>query len=157
VTGDLSEFVRIRKDFVMNRVWDIINDTIAHIRELRVFRSFRMRIFLLMLIIGIVPIIIVQSAILNNYETRAVSVRTDEVSNQLMVIANHLLIYNYLQDTNSEIINAELDQLSSLYDGRVLIINSNFSVVKDTYGLSEGKTVISKEVIECFKGKIATN
>lgn len=157
MTGDLSEFVRIRKDFVMNRVWDIINDTIVHIRELRVFRSFRMRIFLLMLIIGIVPIIIVQSAILNNYETRAVSVRTDEVSNQLMVIANHLLIYNYLQDTNSEIINAELDQLSSLYDGRVLIINSNFNVVKDTYGLSEGKTVISKEVIECFKGKIATN
>ena len=96
VTGDLSEFVRIRKDFVMNRVWDIINDTIAHIRELRVFRSFRMRIFLLMLIIGIVPIIIVQSAILNNYETRAVSVRKDEVSNQLMVIATHLLIYNYL-------------------------------------------------------------
>ena len=141
----------------MNRVWDIINDTIAHIRELRVFRSFRMRIFLLMLIIGIVPIIIVQSAILNNYETRAVSVRTDEVSNQLMVIANHLLIYNYLQDTNSEIINAELDQLSSLYDGRVLIINSNFNVVKDTYGLSEGKTIISEEVIKCFKGTNAVN
>ncbi len=157
MTGDLPGFVLIRKDFVMNRVLDIFNDTITQIRELRIFRSFRVRVFLLMLIIGIVPSIIVQSAILNNYETRAVSVRTDEVSNQLMVIANHLLIYNYLQDTNSEIINAELDQLSSLYDGRVLIINSNFNVVKDTYGLSEGKTVISKEVIECFKGSVATH
>ena len=157
MTGKVPGFVLIRKGFVMNRVLDIFNDTIAQIRELRVFRSFRVRVFLLMLIIGIVPSIIVQRAILNNYETRAVSVRTDEVSNQLMVIANHLLIYNYLQDTNSEIINAELGQLSSLYDGRVLIINSNFNVVKDTYGLSEGKTVISKEVIECFKGAIATS
>ena len=141
----------------MNNIPEFIKTMIAQIRRLRVFRSFRVRIFLLMLLIGIVPSVIVQSAILNNYETRAVSVRTDEVSNQLMVIANHLLIYNYLQDTSSEIINAELDQLSSLYDGRVLIINSNFNVVKDTYGLGEGKTIISKEVIECFKGKIATN
>ena len=141
----------------MNKGMEFIKNLIVQIRGLRIFRSFRIRIFLLMLIIGIIPSVIVQSAILNNYETRAVSVRTDEVSNQLMVIANHLLIYNYLQDTNSEIINAELDQLSSLYDGRVLIINSNFNVVKDTYGLSEGKTIISKEVIKCFKGETATN
>lgn len=151
----MSDFVLIRKGFVMNNVLDTIKTIIARLRKLRVFRSFRVRVFLLMLIIGIVPSVIVQRAILNNYETRAVSVRTDEVSNQLMVIANHLLIYNYLQDTNSEIINAELDQLSSLYDGRVLIINSNFNVVKDTYGLSEGKTIISEEVIRCFKGETA--
>jgi len=141
----------------MNKEMEFIKNIFAQIRELRLFRSFRIRIFLLMLIIGIIPSVIVQRAILSSYETRAVSVRTDEVSNQLMVIANHLLIYNYLQDTNSEIINAELDQLSSLYDGRVLIINSNFNVVKDTYGLSEGKTIISKEVIKCFRGEIATN
>ena len=136
---------------------DYIKNFVTQVRNLRIFRSFRVRIFLLMLIIGIIPSVIVRSAILNNYETRAISVRTDEVSNQLMVIANHLLIYNYLQDTNSDIINAELEQLSNLYDGRVLIINSNFNVVKDTYGLSEGKTIISKEVIKCFKGEIATN
>ena len=124
----------------------------ARIKKLRLFRSFRIRIFILMLGIGIIPSIIVQNGIFQNYETRAVSVRTDEVSNQLMIIANHLLFYNYLQDTSSELINAELEQLSGLYDGRVIIINSNFNVVKDTYGLSEGKTIISEEVIKCFKG-----
>ena len=127
------------------------------IKRLRIFRSFRIRIFILMLGIGIIPSIIVQNGIFQNYETRAVSVRTDEVSNQLMIIANHLLFYNYLQDTSSELINAELEQLSSLYDGRVIVINSNFNVVKDTYGLSEGKTIISEEVIKCFKGQTLAN
>lgn len=136
---------------------NFVKNVLMQIRKLRLFRSFQVRIFILMLIIGIVPSIIVQRGILQNYETRAVSVRRDEVSNQLMVIANHLLIYNYLQDTSSEIINAELDQLSSLYDGRVLIINSNFNVVKDTYGLSEGKTIISEEVMKCFKGESVAN
>ena len=147
-------FCSDKKGFVVNNFFTTI---LMRIRKLRLFRNFRIRIFLLMLIIGVVPTIIVQEGILDNYETRAVNVKTTEVSNQLMVIANHLLFYNYLQDTSSEIINAELDQLSSLYDGRVLIINSNFNVVKDTYGLSEGKTIISEEVIKCFKGETTAN
>ena len=136
---------------------ELVKKIIERIKRLRLYRSFRIRIFILMLVIGIVPTVVVQSGIMQNYETRAVIVRTNEVSNQLMVIANHLLFYNYLQDTSSEIINAELDQISSLYDGRVLIINGNFNVVKDTYGLSEGKTIISEEVIKCFKGSTVAN
>lgn len=136
---------------------ELVKKIIERLKRLRLYRSFRIRIFILMLVIGIVPTVVVQSGIMQNYETRAVNVRTNEVSNQLMVIANHLLFYNYLQDTSSEIINAELDQISSLYDGRVLIINGNFNVVKDTYGLSEGKTIISEEVIKCFKGSTVAN
>ena len=39
----------------------------------------------------------------------------------------------------------------------MLIINNSFHVVKDTYGISEGKTIISEEVIRCFKGQNTTN
>lgn len=106
-----------------------------------------------MLIIGILPSIIIRNGILSNYETRAVNVKINEVTNQFKIIANHLIAYNYLQDTSSEVINAELGQLSNLYDGRVLIINGNFRVLKDTYEISEGKTIISEEVIKCFKGE----
>lgn len=116
-------------------------------------RSLKTYIFLLMLIIGIVPGIIMGIGILQNYEERAVTLRASDVTTQYKIIANHLLNYNYLQDTSSEVINAELEQMSNLYDGRVLIINSNFRIVKDTYAMSEGKTMISEEVIKCFKGE----
>ena len=53
---------------------------------------------------------------MQNYEDRAVEVRQSDVQNQLKIIANHLITYNYLQDTSSEVINAELEQLSNLYD-----------------------------------------
>ena len=74
-----------------------------------------------------------------------------------MILANHLAANNYLQDTSSETINAELLQLSNLYDGRVLVIDQNFNVIRDTYGISEGKTIISEEVIRCFKGSNTSN
>lgn len=112
-----------------------------------------MRLFLILFIVGLIPCIFMRYAILENYEHRAVSVRTSDVQAQLRILANHLIAYRYLQDTSSEVINAELNQLSNLYDGRVLIINSNLKVVKDTYGISEGKTIVSEEVIRCMKGE----
>ena len=121
------------------------------IKRISLLRSLRVRIFLLLIIMGMIPIFITRTTLLRNYEERAVNVKISEVSNQFKIIANHLLTYNYLKDTSSEVINAELNQISNLYDGRVLIINSNFKVIKDTYGISEGKTIISEEVVDGVK------
>ena len=126
-------------------------------RRLTVFRSLKTRFFIIFLLVGIIPSVSVRSSILRNYEARAINVRTSDVQNQFKILANHLITYGYLQDTSSEIINAELEQFSNLYDGRVLIIDKNFKVIKDTYGLSEGKIVISEEVIRCFKGESVSN
>ncbi|MDE7276014.1 MAG: two-component sensor histidine kinase, partial [Lachnospiraceae bacterium] len=122
-------------------------------KKLKILRSLKVRLFLILFIVGLIPCSFMRYAILENYEHRAVSVRTSDVQAQLRILANHLIAYRYLQDTSSEVINAELNQLSNLYDGRVLIINSNLKVVKDTYGISEGKTIVSEEVIRCMKGE----
>jgi len=122
-------------------------------QKIPILRSLKVYIFILMLFIGILPGMILRIGILHNYEQRAISLRESDVMNQYRIIADHLINYNYLQDVSSDVINAELEQMSSLYDGRVLIINSNFRVVKDTYSISVGKYMISEEVIACFKGE----
>lgn len=116
-------------------------------------RSLKTRIFLILLIVGLIPCVSMRYAILQNYEQRAVNVRTSDITTQLRILANHLITYHYLQDTSHEVINAELDQLSGLYDGRVMVINNDLRIVKDTYGISENKTIISEEVVRCIKGE----
>lgn len=135
----------------LSGVWDI---TLLKnkLRQLKIFRSLKVRIFLIMLMVGLIPCFVMRHAILNNYERRAVNIRTSDITTQLKILANHLITYSYLRDTSSEVINAELEQLSNLYDGRVLIISSDLKIVKDTYGISEGRTIISEEVIRCLKG-----
>ena len=135
-------------------IWEKLESMIA-------LRSLRARIFLLTLVIGLVPCIAMRHGIVSNYEDLAVEQRITVVQNQLMILANHLVSNNYLsshgvrEDTGNsrEVINAELEMLSNLYEGRVMIINKNFKVEKDTYGISEGKTIISEEVIKCFQGE----
>lgn len=129
-------------------------------------KSLKARIFMLLLVVGIVPSVMMRYGIMSNYEERAVEQRTASVQNQLRIIANHLISNNYLvsnlpeeqsANTSREVINAELDMLSNLYEGRVMIIDSNFKIIKDTYGISEGKTIISEEVIKCFQGENISN
>ncbi len=125
------------------------------LRKITFLRSLKGRIFLILLVVGLIPCFIMRYAILQNYERRAVNVRTSDISTQVRILANHLITYHYLEDPSSEVINAELDQLSNLYDGRVLIINADLRIVKDTYGISQGKTIISEEVIRCLNGESA--
>lgn len=126
-------------------------------KKIKIWRSLKVRLFVIIFLMGLIPSYFIRAGILQNYEDRAVEVRQSDVQNQLKIIANHLITYNYLQDTSSEVINAELEQFSNLYNGRVLIINGNLKVIKDTYGISEGKTIISEEVIKCLKGTSMAN
>ena len=110
-------------------IWEKLESMIA-------LRSLRARIFLLTLVIGLVPCIAMRHGIVSNYEDLAVEQRITVVQNQLMILANHLVSNNYLsnhgvrEDTGNsrEVINAELEMLSNLYEGRVMIINKNFKV-----------------------------
>lgn len=109
------------------------------------------------MVAGIIPCVILHFGTLERYLDNTVSVRTTEVQTQIRIIADHLITYNYLFDNSNEVVNAELAQLSNLYDGRVLIIDSNMKIIKDTYGISEGKTIISEDIIRCFKGEGASD
>ena len=132
------------------------------LKQLISLRSLRARIFLIVLLAGVVPSLLMRYGILNSYEERSVKQRIQTVQNQLRVVGNHLISNNYFNAgaqgelsyaASRDAINAELEMLSSIYEGRVLVVDSSFRVVKDTYGISEGKTIISEEVIQCFQGQ----
>ena len=136
--------------FRRNGVWDIISRVKARIRRFKLFRSLGVRIFIAVCIMGILPGVILRNILLNSYETRAVSVRKSEIQNQCTILADHLVTYGYLSDQSSDVINAELEQFSSLYDGRIMIIDNDLKIIKDTYSISQGKIMISEEILRCF-------
>ncbi|HJC63370.1 MAG TPA: ATP-binding protein [Candidatus Blautia merdavium] len=121
------------------------------------FKSLKFRIMIILFIIGIIPCLIVKNVIVSSYENRAVSLRYYNVRNQCDILGNQLMKENYLTNQASEVINGEMTILASIYNGRILVINRNGKIVKDTYDIDEGKYALSKEVIECFDGIPANN
>ena len=108
---------------------------------------------MILVIIGIVPMIIVEKGIVESYEERAVAVRSITVKNQCDIICDQMVQQNYLEDQSSEAINSELNILNNIYGDRIMIIDENFRIVKDTYDLDRGKTMVSQEVIDSYNGK----
>ena len=108
---------------------------------------------MLLILFGIVPGIVLKVGIVKTYEDRSVSIKTSEILSQAKILANQIVSNDYLNYPNSTIINAELDQLSNIYDGRVMVIDNEFHIIKDTYDLDTNKTIISKEVIESYYGQ----
>lgn len=116
--------------------------------------SLKFRLILLFILLGFIPAVILRIGILKSYEDRAVSIKSSEILSQAKILANQIVSSDYLSGVDtSDIINAELDQLSNIYDGRVMIIDNSFHIVKDTYHLDEQKTIISQEVIESYHGQ----
>lgn len=129
----------------------------GELNKISFHRSLEFRISCLIIITGFVCCLVMRFGILQSYFNRAVEVRVGDVQNQMKVLADHLLAYNYLQEPHSDLINAELEQFSTLYDGRILIIGESLKVIRDTYNVNQGKTIIAEEVIRCFKGENIDN
>ena len=115
-------------------------------------KSLRFRIVVLLILVSSIPCFAIKETILQKYEDRAVAWRTAEIQNQCTILSNQLSAANYLKEPISEVINAELSQLSNVYDGRVMVIDEEYHIIKDTFGVEAGKTILSPDVIQCFSG-----
>ena len=117
----------------------------------KLFKSLSFRLFVTLLVLGFVPATIVSNVFLNAYYERAIAVRTTDVQNQCKIISNQIVASDYLISNKSDAISGELSLISSLYDGRIMIIDQDLRVITDTYNMEASKTMIVEEVIRCFK------
>lgn len=119
----------------------------------KIWKSLRFRIVVLLILISSIPCFAIESVILKSYEERSVSWRIAEIQNQCIILANQLAMTDYLDAPVSEVLDAEMSQLANIYDGRVLIVDEEYKIVKDTLGMDEGKTTTAPDVVTCFSGK----
>lgn len=138
--------------YIQSGVWVIISKIRVYFKN-KYIKSLRFRIVLLLILVGVVPSIITKMQVISGYEKRAVDVKTAEIKNQCVILCNQIGNSDYLEEGLSEIIYTELNQLSTIYNGRVMVIDDEFKIVEDTFNLETGKTIVSENVIQCFAGK----
>lgn len=117
--------------------------------------SIKLPLIILTLLFCMVPLLIESRILASSSRQEQVEQRIIDVQNQCQILSNKMSRSGYL--TNSVLDNAaidtELSLLSDIFSGRILIVNSGFKIVEDTFSLSEGKILISNEVIRCFQGE----
>ena len=111
-----------------------MKEMLSNLKSFIPFRSLRSRMVTAFLLLGIVPCILVRITIVSNYESRAVETRVAAVQNQLTITANHLVTYKYISaltgraddyTASLDVMDAEIEMLSNIYEGRIMIIGNN--------------------------------
>ena len=117
--------------------------------------SVKVPLIILMVMFCMIPLLVESRILASSSRQSQVERRIIDVQNQCQILSNKMSRTGYL--TNSVVDNAaidtELSLLSDIFSGRILIVNSGFKIVEDTFSLSKGKTLISNEVIGCFQGE----
>lgn len=113
-----------------------------------------MRFYLLgiFFFIGVLPLFISTIVLLNTYEDKAVNNRVAELQNQGKVLSNMLLPTGYLTKGDIPEVDVQITRTAELYSGRILVVNNNLKIIKDTYSLENGRYLVSEEVVQTFKG-----
>jgi Signal transduction histidine kinase len=120
-------------------------------------KSLRFRILIILILIGIIPNAVIKWGVLSTYRSNAVNNRIVQLRSQSDILLNQISESEYMSNQNSEVIDASIALLANMYNGRILLIDKQFKVIKDTYGLEVGKTTIASGVVGCFDGKDSTS
>lgn len=119
-------------------------------------KSLRAHIVVVVLLVGILPATLFSVLFSSLYVRRSVeSDVTDMVANG-QILGKQIMSSGYLNEKDSKNVDEQLSALSLTYSGRMMIVNSSLNVIKDTYGVDEGKTIVWSDVITAFTGKTAS-
>jgi signal transduction histidine kinase len=116
----------------------------------------RFQSLVILILIGIIPMFIGLQGILSAYREEAYDERILELQNHGNIIANLYVTTGTLKEDETSEIDTEISQIADIYEGRIIIVNNNLKIIKDTFGIELGKTIISEEVIKGIGGKSST-
>jgi signal transduction histidine kinase len=112
-----------------------------------------MHMLIVFIIVGIIPLYLFTYILLDNYKEKAIDNKFNQMQNQIIMLSNQMLPTGYLTLANVPEIDAEINRIAEIYQGRIVVVGNNLNIVEDTYGLyDENKYLLSKEVIQSFSG-----
>ena len=121
--------------------------------KIKQVKSLRVQSLCVLIMTGIVPLMVFTLIFMNTYRSRAVSQRITELQARGTILSNLVVSSAFFSNNESSELDSELTQISDIYDGRILIVDSNLTVLRDTYALEEGRTILVKDIVQCMQGK----
>ena len=116
---------------------------------------FRLTLIVLFLLFGCIPFFFKGTVLTRTFSQAALENRQSEIQNRSRILSTKLTRAGYLKNTAEQdaALNTEMDTVASVYDGRIVLIDSNYRVIRDTFHLAEGRYHVAPEVIRSFRGE----
>lgn len=122
----------------------------------KLFQSFKLRLFIAIVLIGIVAVMLLENSIIAAFQNKAFETKTAGVIDDLVAVSGKMAAEKY--PLNSSLaFDDTLSTLSSIYGGRIIVANSDFKIIYDSYGCLEDRYFTARNVIKAYKGQISSD
>lgn len=123
----------------------------------------KLQLFVVIVLIGCIPMSFFIEIMSDRYETRAIEVRTAELTRRVSQLSDKISNSGYMNGQESVEIVTELRLLAEHYNGRVMLVNSRYKIINDTYLVGTKTTQtsnlynISEDVIVSMRGSASNS
>ena len=122
-------------------------------RRARKANSLHVQLILVMVLSCVFPLVAVSVLFVNSYRGHIKQEVQGKVQELCADFANRIQNTGYLTNSVQPELSAAMDMAAQFYDGRILVVNSELQIIKDTFKREEGRTMISEEVVRSMQEK----
>ena len=124
---------------------------IKFIKEHKILRSFRLRIFLIILLTGLCALGFMRRVLTADAVNMAIESREAKMMTRLRIMADRIGNSIFMQDTTEGTYAADLMLLSGVFDSRIIAADSELKIVYDSYDNDTGHYLISDVAVKAFR------
>lgn len=106
----------------------------------------------MILLVGLIPATIMSQVFLMLYESRSIESDVTDITSHVQQLNHQVVTSGYLDGNESIQVEDQLNALAKSYSGRIMLVNSALKIMKDTYDVDEGKTIVWSNVVQAMKG-----
>lgn len=122
-------------------------------RLFRFIKSYRFVIFLTFFLVTVLMFFAFGSYLQNSYQKKTMENKIAQVQGQCNILASQVLLNDFVISSTMNNLNTEINQLANVLEGRIIIVDEDYKVIKDTYTIEQGRYLISKDVHEIMIGR----
>ncbi len=119
--------------------------------------SMKLPLVLCFLLATFVPLAVQTRALSGYFRQEMISQDRINAQNRCLVLANEMTdadyMNNYMDQARVSGLNAEMNSTADIFGGRVVVVDSGFRIVRDSFKISEGRTIVVEEVLKAFGGQ----
>ncbi len=88
-----------------------------------------------------------------SYHNQSLRFRISQIQSQCNILAAQVLLNDFMISNATDNLNTEIDQLANVLEGRIIIVDSEYRIIKDTYTIEQDKYMMSNDVHDIMLGK----
>ena len=113
----------------------------------------RFGIFFVLALFSIITPNIFGKVLVSSCETKLWDQKVATIQTKCEMVANRILTEGYNFNELNATLDSEVEQLASLLEGRIMVVDKNFRICKDTYEMEENRYLMTADVLRVMGGE----